>query len=59
VLRAGNDELVPSNHAEEIAVVASVGNNMLSLTKQEVGTNGQGFHKWQAVVKGTENGNFW
>jgi hypothetical protein len=33
-----------------------VGNNILSLTKQEVGTDGQGFHKWQAMVKGTGNG---
>jgi hypothetical protein len=37
----------------------SVGNNMLSLKRQEVGTNGQGFHKSQVMVKGTGNGDLW
>jgi hypothetical protein len=37
----------------------SVGNNILSLKRQEVGTDGQEFHRWQAMVKGTGNGNLW
>jgi hypothetical protein len=36
-----------------------IGNNILSLKRQEVGTNGQGFHKWQVMVEGTGNGNLW
>jgi hypothetical protein len=42
-----------------IIQVYCVGNNILSLKKQEVGTDGQGFHKWQAMVKGTGNGDLW
>jgi hypothetical protein len=32
---------------------------MLSLERQGVGTDGQGFQKWQAMVNGTGNGNLW
>jgi hypothetical protein len=35
------------------------GNNIRSFKRQEVGTDGQGFHKWQAMVNETGNGNLW